>query len=60
VRARLAEALVRPVRWLEVMRALHASGVRRFVETGPGRVLAGLVRRSLEDVEALAPEVARA
>src|SRR5918911_1485067 len=58
VRARLAEALVRPVRWLEVMRALHAAGVRRFVETGPGRVLSGLVRRSLGDVEALAPEAA--
>jgi [acyl-carrier-protein] S-malonyltransferase len=60
VRARLAEALVRPVRWLAVMRALHAAGVRRFVETGPGRVLAGLVRRSLPDVEVLAPEAARA
>jgi [acyl-carrier-protein] S-malonyltransferase len=62
-RRRLAEALVSPVRWLEVMRKLKAVGVRRVVETGPGRVLAGLVRRSLDDVEAVAaeaPEVARA
>jgi [acyl-carrier-protein] S-malonyltransferase len=62
-RRRLAEALISPVRWLEVMRKLRAVGVRRVVETGPGRVLAGLVRRSLDDVEALAAEtheVARA
>jgi malonyl CoA-acyl carrier protein transacylase len=50
-RRRLAEALVSPVRWLEVMRKLKAAGVRRFVEPGPGRVLAGLLRRSLEGVE---------
>jgi [acyl-carrier-protein] S-malonyltransferase len=51
---RLAEALVRPVRWFEVLHALRAAGVRRFVETGPGRVLAGLVRRTLDGVEAVA------
>jgi malonyl CoA-acyl carrier protein transacylase len=31
---------------------LHALGARRFVETGPGRVLTGLVRRTLDGVEA--------
>ena len=51
VRKRLAEALVNPVRWLETMQALHDAGVRRFVEPGPGNVLSGMVRRSLEDVE---------
>jgi [acyl-carrier-protein] S-malonyltransferase len=50
-RRRLADALVSPVRWLEVMRRLKAAGVRRIVEAGPGRVLAGLVRRSLDGVE---------
>jgi malonyl CoA-acyl carrier protein transacylase len=62
-RRRLAEALVSPVRWLEVMRKLKAVGVVRIVETGPGRVLAGLVRRTLDGVEAEtaeALEVARA
>lgn len=52
----LAEALVSPVRWLEVMRRLKAVGVCRFVEPGPGRVLTGLVRRSLDGVEAEAAE----
>ncbi len=53
---RLAEALVSPVRWLEVMQALHAAGARRFVEPGPGAALSGLLRRSLEDVEIEPPE----
>jgi [acyl-carrier-protein] S-malonyltransferase len=49
---RLAEAICRPVRWLEVLRALYDRGARRYVETGPGKVVTGLVRRSLDGVEA--------
>ncbi len=56
VRKRLAEALVSPVRWLEIMQALHAAGARRFLEPGPGRALSGMVSSSLEDVEIVDPE----
>jgi malonyl CoA-acyl carrier protein transacylase len=52
VRDELAAALVRPVRWRETLLALRDRGVRRFVEVGPGKVLKGLVRRTLPDVEA--------
>ncbi len=48
---RLSQALTHPVRWREVMLALHALGAERFVETGPGRVLTGLAKRTLKDVE---------
>ncbi len=51
VRARLVEALTSPVRWRETLLALHASGAERFVEVGPGRVLSGLAKRTLEGVE---------
>ena len=48
---RLAEALTRPVRWRETMLALRQHGAARFVETGPGRVLTGLAKRTVPDVE---------
>ncbi len=51
VRAQLAQALTKPVRWRETLLALHERGADRFVEVGPGRVLTGLVKRTLRDVE---------
>jgi [acyl-carrier-protein] S-malonyltransferase len=55
IRERLAQALTHPVRWLDVMRGLQARGATHFIETGPGKVLTGLVRRTLDGVEAEAP-----
>lgn len=49
VRAQLAAALTRPVRWRETMTALHALGAQAFVDVGPDQVLAKLVRRNLPD-----------
>jgi malonyl CoA-acyl carrier protein transacylase len=51
VRLRLAQALTMPVRWRETMLAMHQAGAERFVEVGPGRVLTGLAKRTLRDVE---------
>jgi [acyl-carrier-protein] S-malonyltransferase len=54
LRAELAQALVRPVRWRETMLALYAAGARRFLDVGPDKVLARLVARNLQGVEGLA------
>jgi [acyl-carrier-protein] S-malonyltransferase len=51
VRAQLAQALTMPVRWRETLLAMRERGGERFVEVGPGRVLTGLVKRTLKDVE---------
>ncbi|WP_405804197.1 SDR family NAD(P)-dependent oxidoreductase [Streptomyces sp. NBC_00210] len=49
VRELLARQLAEPVRFAEQIEAMYASGVRTFVEAGPGRVLTGLVGRILGD-----------
>jgi [acyl-carrier-protein] S-malonyltransferase len=51
-REQLVASLTSPVRWVEVMRRLHTDGARRFLDVGPGRVLAKLVPRILDGVEA--------
>ena len=51
IRRQLAEALTMPVRWREMMLELRRLGTERFVEVGPGRVLSGLAKRTLRDVE---------
>ena len=46
---RIRDALYRqafgPVRWVECMQAIKAQGLTAIVECGPGKVLAGLVKR---------------
>jgi [acyl-carrier-protein] S-malonyltransferase len=45
IRNLLVRQVVSPVRWEETVRGLLADGVERFYEVGPGRVLAGLLKR---------------
>jgi len=44
----LAHQLAKPVRFVEQIEAMYESGVRTFVEVGPGRVLTGLVGHILK------------
>ncbi|HSZ06068.1 MAG TPA: ACP S-malonyltransferase [Solirubrobacteraceae bacterium] len=53
IRAELAAAIVRPVRWRAAMLALAELGADTFVDFGPGEVLAKLVRRNLPDARVL-------
>ena len=45
LRELLVKQVLSPVRWEETLRGLEAAGVRRYYEIGPGRVLAGLMKR---------------
>jgi [acyl-carrier-protein] S-malonyltransferase len=45
VREKLTRQVSSPVRWLDSVRQLTALDVDTFVEVGPGKVLAGLVRQ---------------
>jgi [acyl-carrier-protein] S-malonyltransferase len=45
IRTRLSRQVYSPVQWVNTMHAMFASGATRIIECGPGKVLAGLVRR---------------
>jgi acyl transferase domain-containing protein/NAD(P)H-dependent flavin oxidoreductase YrpB (nitropropane dioxygenase family) len=47
IRSQLAEHLALPVRFADELTAMYDAGARVFIEVGPGRVLTGLVERSL-------------
>ena len=55
---KIKQALVRqaasPVRWVETIRAMLDAGVTHIVECGPGKVLAGMVRRIAPGVKSFA------
>ncbi len=55
---RIKDALVRqaasPVRWVEIIKSMADQGVTHVVECGPGKVLAGLVKRIDFRVQGLA------
>jgi [acyl-carrier-protein] S-malonyltransferase len=50
-RETLAASLISPIRWTAVIRKLRELGVAHYLDVGPGKVLAGLVRRTIEGVE---------
>ena len=47
IRRRLLDQLTAPVRWAQSVSRMQAEGAERFVEVGTGKVLSGLVRRTL-------------
>jgi [acyl-carrier-protein] S-malonyltransferase len=54
IRDALVEQLDHPVRWVETVQYLGHKGVTRVVECGPGKVLTGLSRRIVADIEYIA------
>jgi [acyl-carrier-protein] S-malonyltransferase len=51
LRARLTAQMTGSVRWLEISEQLAALGVEKSIEVGPGKVLAGLLKRTCPTME---------
>ena len=45
IRSRLARQVYDPVQWVATVQAIIAAGATSIIECGPGKVLAGLIRR---------------
>ena len=54
IRGALQRQLYLPVRWTQCVQALVTGGATRIAECGPGKVLAGLIKRIDKSVEARA------
>ncbi|WP_159015291.1 ACP S-malonyltransferase [Cognatiluteimonas profundi] len=54
IRAALVRQLYLPVQWTSCVQALASRGVTRVAECGPGKVLAGLVKRIDKSMDAIA------
>jgi len=50
IKAALVRQAAAPVRWVETMRAMQAAGITHVFECGPGKVLAGLVKRCADNL----------
>lgn len=51
IRSNVLNQLLNPVRWTQTLQIMHQHGAESFVEVGPGKVLQGLVKRTLDEVE---------
>lgn len=47
----LTRQLWLPVRWVEVMQAFAQAGITQIIECGPGKVLTGLAKRTVTDIQ---------
>ena len=56
IKSALISQLYNPVQWVRSIKKLAANGVNAYIECGPGKVLTGLNKRIVEDVEFLSLE----
>ena len=67
IKAELVKQLNSPVLWEDVVKEIVKSGISTFIETGPGKVLSGLIKRiapgavlfNVEDTESLEKTIDR-
>ena len=47
----LISQIYSPVRWTDIMNSFNKLALNKCVECGPGKVLSGLMKRTLKDTE---------
>ncbi len=50
IKSLLVDQIFSTVRWRESILKMNSTGVKNFIEIGPGKVLSGMVKRTLKDV----------
>jgi len=51
IKENVLDQLMNPVRWTQTLLNMKKDGAGKFTEVGPGKVLQGLVKRTLKEVE---------
>ena len=51
VKQNLINQVDSPVRWVEIIKNINSLKVNKYIECGPGKVLSGLIKRIVNDVE---------
>ena len=53
IRHLLFQQITRPVQWEKTLQTIEKTGITDFVEVGPGKILSGLVKRTLPESRAV-------
>ena len=53
IRQLLSQQITQPVQWEKTLHTIKNTGITHFVEVGPGKVLSGLVKRTLSESSAM-------
>jgi len=51
IRSNLLNQLLHPVKWTQTLLKMNEDGAGEFIEVGPGKVLRGLVKRTLKEAQ---------
>ncbi|TES92566.1 MAG: ACP S-malonyltransferase [Candidatus Cloacimonadota bacterium] len=49
IRNAITQQILNPVQWVKTLFTLETVGVNTFIEIGPGKILSGLVKRTIKD-----------
>ena len=53
IRQLLFQQITQPVQWVKTLETIENTGITHFIEVGPGKVLSGLVKRTLPGSHAM-------